>query len=110
MPKLTDEAIHQLASQLADIIVEATRSKPVAFLVWADDMKKVMLLLHKAKQFEANPDRQRIKTKEVVDVLTSMWDEAKLINAEDMDILLHGIDLAQKEAKAYEDGAKEFAT
>ncbi len=106
---MADEARDRLARLIADALVDRIQELvPVSFLVYADDMARLVSLIRivqDKKHQVTDSERQRIH-----DVLTHVWNESRSFTQEHMDMILHGIELAEKESEAKEAAKNESTT
>jgi dephospho-CoA kinase len=95
------KTIDELSRQIAEAIADAFSTQPAAFLIDQAAMKAIMFLREKAKNCIEDRDAPRIKPELIKQVLDYVWDDAKLLRAQDMDQIVHGLKLAEDEADAH---------
>lgn len=87
----------KLARMIADALVDRMREiMPVSFLVYDTEMARLVSIvrLTKDKKHQVTDDeRQRIH-----DTILHVYNEAKPFTQEHMDMMIHGIELAEAEA------------
>lgn len=94
------KGIDELSRQIAEAIAGAFSTRPAAFLIDQAAMKALMLLREKATNCIEDRDAPRIKPELIKQVLDYVWDDCKMLRAQDMDQIIHGLKLAEDEHDA----------
>lgn len=103
MPReLPNEMVDAILQALVDILEGKSDNLPAAFLVYTEEMKKLMTLRERLRRSVKDPDRPRMQPERIIDVLTHVWTESKMLTQHNMDQITDALELYEQQAEAEE--------